>query len=538
MAVQIREDEFVDVLVDVQSSLVSLCLEATEHVGREGDVRLAYVYASIEEGMASFNAFFRLADGSLPALDELVTDDDLYSQVCGFAYDDLDRLRKACSEFGRPCPTEVRVRYDAVDDGYTSHCSYEPKVGREDGEGRSPSVIFRAWLDAVAAGDDDLADDRGATGRAAGDERGGAPGPETAGVAGDDPADYATRSADVALRPRSQFDAADNGTFAEFEGLYQGDPNALLPGDLGLSMLVLATSSPRLANSDRLAIVRRLLADGADPNVAERSHGLAPLHLVFTSSGVTDPDELLALVRALLRAGANPDAVDSTGSTPLFYAICLPALHDSGALAIARELVSAGADPLHVNAREQTPLAAAQSLADRAQTAAWLELVVSEGAPGTADAAGEGAAVATDGGAASGRAAAAGVAQGAAGRHVPLVADDSAYGGFVVSNNVLAGIPARFAFREPSGLRELNGWTVYSDADDDAYVNDASNFTVVTASTLARLAPALIDAFDAPYGTDLALLYDEDGNFSGYWDNEGEREVTLGQVLAGEARAS
>ena len=291
MAVQIREDEFVDVLVDVQSSLVSLCLEATEHVGREGDVRLAYVYASIEEGMASFNAFFRLADGSLPALDELVTDDDLYSQVCGFAYDDLDRLRKACSEFGRPCPTEVRVRYDAVDDGYTSHCSYEPKVGREDGEGQSPSVIFRAWLDAVAAGDDDLADD----------------GSET--------------------------------------------------------------------------------ASGGDPS----------------------------------------------GTTRI---------------------------------------------------------------------------------------------------------DDSAYGGFVVSNNVLAGIPARFAFREPSGMRELNGWTVYSDADDDAYVNDASNFAVVTASTLARFAPALIDAFDAPYGTDIALLYDEDGNFSGYWDNEGEREVTLGQVLAGEARAS
>lgn len=524
MAVQIREDEFVDVLVDVQSSLVSLCLEALEHVGRDGDINLVYIYESLEEGMASFNAFFRLADGSLPALDELVSDDDLYSQVCGFAYDDLDRLRKACSEFGRPCPTEVRVRYDAVDDGYTSRCSYEPKVGREDGEGQSPSVIFRAWLDAVAAGDDDLAGDDDGMGRAAGDELGGAPGPETAGVAGDDPADSATRSTDVAPRPRSQFDAADNGTFAEFEGLYQGDPNALLPGDLGLSMLVLATSSPRLANSDRLAIVRRLLADGADPNVAERSHGLAPLHLVFTSSGVTDPDELLALVRALLRAGANPDAVDSTGSTPLIYAICLPALHDSGALAIARELVSAGADPLHVNDRGQTPLAAAQSLADRAQTAAWLELVASQAKPSAADATGEGAA--------------AGVAQGAAGEGVRRVADDSAYGGFVVSDNVLAGVPARFAFREPSGVPDLNGWTVYSDADDDAYVNDANNFTVVTASTLVRFAPALIDAFDAPYGTDIALLYDEGGNFSGYWDNEGECEVSLEQVLAGEARAS
>lgn len=317
MASQTFEDE----LMDVQSSLVSLCLEATEHVGREVDVRLVYIYASLEEGMASFNVFFRLADGSLPALDELVTDDDLYSQVCGLAYDDLDRLKEACSEFGGPCPTEVRGRYDAVGGGYTSRYSYEPKVGREDGEGQSPSVIFRAWLDAVAAGDDDLAGDGDGSGRAAGGEPEGAQGPET-----------------------------------------------------------------------------------------ERAAG-----------GV------------------------------------------QGAAAVTR---------------------------------------------------------------------------GAAGGEASRVADDSAYGGFVVSDNVLAGVPARFAFREPSGVADLNGWTVYSDADDDDYVNDANNFTVVTASTLARFAPALIDAFDAPYGTDIALLYDENGNFSGYWDNEGEREVSLEQVLAGDVRAS
>lgn len=291
MASQTFEDEF----MDVQSSLVSLCLEAAEHVGRLAEVRLVYLYASIEGNMSSFNAFFRLADGSLPALDDLVTDDDLYAQVCGFAYDDLDRLRQTCAEFGQPCPTEVRGRYDAETGGYRAHYAYEPKVGRDDGTGRSPSVYFRAWLDDVASGADDLA--------------------------------------------------------------REGDGESVGAGD-----------------------------QGGDP----------------------------------------------------------------------------------------------------------------------------------------------------AGDRGPI--DDSAYGGFIVSNNVLAGVPARFAFREPSEIAALNGWNVYSDVDDDAYVSDPDNFTVVTATTLARLSPAIVDVFDAPSGTDIALLYDEEGHFSDYWDNEGEREVTRAQVLAGEAR--
>lgn len=271
MAEPVFEDEF----MDVQSSLVSLLLEALEHVGREADVRIVYLYASIEGGMMSFNAFAQLADRGLRSLEELVTDDDLYAQVCGFAYEDLGRLRQVCAAFDQPCPTELRGRYDVVDGGYTSSYSYEPLVGIDGGQ--SPSVIFRAWLDDVAAGEDDLA-----------------------------------------------------------EG-------------------------------------------------------------------------------------------------------------------VERE-------------------------------------------------------------------------------------DDAAYGGFLVSNNVLAGVPARFAFREPSTQGELNGWTVYSDVDDEAYISDPANFTIVTATTVSRFSPELLDVFDAPYGTDLALLYDEGGYFAGFWDNEGEREVTPEEILAGGAR--
>ena len=35
--------------------------------------------------------------------------------------------------------------------------------------------------------------------------------------------------------------------------------------------------------------------------------------------------------------------------------------------------------------------------------------------------------------------------------------DNNLYGGFVVSKNVLGGIPIRYSYREKSSIKELNG---------------------------------------------------------------------------------
>ena len=304
-------------------------------------------------------------------------------------------------------------------------------------------------------------------------------------------------------RGRTQFDATDNGTCAELASLYQGDPNAVLPGRLGLSLLALACGSPRLKGADRLEMARFLLEAGADPNRAETSHGLAPLHLLFTSAAIADPDELAECVGLLLRFGAEADAVDASGSTPLFYDVVRPGLPDAAAESIARSLVEAGADPLHANRRGQTPLAAARSLADRGRTAELLARAV----PGSPDG-GNGLGVS------------------------PLGVDDSRYGGFIVSSNIVAGIPARYAFREPSEIPELNGWTLYSDVDDEAYISDPANFCILGATSLARLCPQALDVFDAPYGTDLALVY-EGGRFSGWWDERAGRMASVQEILRG-----
>ena len=106
-----------------------------------------------------------------------------------------------------------------------------------------------------------------------------------------------------------------------------------------------------------------------------------------------------------------------------------------------------------------------------------------------------------------------------------------AYGGFVVSKNVLAGIPIRYSYREKSQIRQLNGWNILSAEDDDDYVNNSENFVIVNADTISKIAPQMIEIFDAPYGTDLFWIYEEDVNV-GFYDLANEREVSIEEILS------
>ena len=53
---------------------------------------------------------------------------------------------------------------------------------------------------------------------------------------------------------------------------------------------------------------------------------------------------------------------------------------------------------------------------------------------------------------------------------------NDSYGGFIVSKNILKGVPIRYSFRQESKLPVLNGWHFYSVKDDDDYINNPQNF--------------------------------------------------------------
>lgn len=108
--------------------------------------------------------------------------------------------------------------------------------------------------------------------------------------------------------------------------------------------------------------------------------------------------------------------------------------------------------------------------------------------------------------------------------------DNLAYGGFIISKNVLAGIPIRYSYREESAIKELNGWNILSEKDDDEYLSDTNNFVIVNAETIYKIAPVMIEIFDAPYGTDLFWTYEE-GVLIGFYDLVTEKEVTIEEIL-------
>lgn len=108
--------------------------------------------------------------------------------------------------------------------------------------------------------------------------------------------------------------------------------------------------------------------------------------------------------------------------------------------------------------------------------------------------------------------------------------NNSDFGGFIVSKNVLAGIPVRYAFREKSTIPEFNGWNVWSDQDDDEYMNDSSNFEAVSATTLFSIVPVMLELFNADYGTDLGWIYKQ-GVHIGFVDLKTNKETTIEEIV-------
>ena len=105
------------------------------------------------------------------------------------------------------------------------------------------------------------------------------------------------------------------------------------------------------------------------------------------------------------------------------------------------------------------------------------------------------------------------------------------FGGFVISKNVLEGKLIRYTYREKSSIPQLNGWTIYSMEDDDAYVQNPNNFVILNATSIYQLSPLMLQIFHAPYGTDLCWQYDGNGNFKEFYDLTKNKTVSLKKFL-------
>lgn len=111
--------------------------------------------------------------------------------------------------------------------------------------------------------------------------------------------------------------------------------------------------------------------------------------------------------------------------------------------------------------------------------------------------------------------------------------NNSAYGAFILSKNVLEkGRPIRYSYRKKSSVPVANGWTIYSDVDDDEYVSNPENFVFVGATTMYKIAPVMLEIFDAPYGTDLFWVYEQDVH-TGFINLNTNQDITIKEILKG-----
>ncbi len=109
--------------------------------------------------------------------------------------------------------------------------------------------------------------------------------------------------------------------------------------------------------------------------------------------------------------------------------------------------------------------------------------------------------------------------------------DASQYGGFMISKNITHnGKRIKYSYREQSSIPNLNGWTIYSEIDDDSYVSDPNNFEIVGATTISKISPIMLEIFNAPYGTDLSWVYNENGDI-GFYDLKRDKDTTVKEIL-------
>ncbi|WDF64769.1 immunity protein Imm33 domain-containing protein [Flavobacterium sp. KACC 22763] len=111
-----------------------------------------------------------------------------------------------------------------------------------------------------------------------------------------------------------------------------------------------------------------------------------------------------------------------------------------------------------------------------------------------------------------------------------MIINNNLYGGFLVSKNVLKGIPILYTYREKSSIKELNGWNILSEIDDENYISNPNNFSIISAESIYKITPVLIEIFNAEYGTDLFWKYENNVHI-GFYDLIRGCDTDIDQIL-------
>ena len=128
------EDEF----MDLQSGLISLCLEVVEE-----KVSKIYAYCSNEKKSKMFNVFFDV-NGEIKTLDQLGVSKELSFEFLRTGTEDLVKVDDICAKHNMPVPTEMKLYYDVKSGKFDAEYKYEEICSAK--TGKSAGEVFIEWV--------------------------------------------------------------------------------------------------------------------------------------------------------------------------------------------------------------------------------------------------------------------------------------------------------------------------------------------------------------------------------------------------------
>lgn len=291
------------------------------------------------------------------------------------------------------------------------------------------------------------------------------------------------------------FDAVRDGTYDDFIKLYTGNVNAVHKYS-GYNLLQLTvTNSSNL--EEKIMIVKFLIEEGIDINFIERKGLKNALHILYLFTTNATVEYLYTITKILVENGIDLNAQDKHGSIPLKYAITVIRNPIEDIKIVYQYLIERGSD---YNIKNNYGKSCKDFALESSKRNDLLLFMPKENS--TEDKIVK--------------------------RKLRIRNDD--YGGFIVSKNILIGELIRYSFREKSQIPVFNGWTLYSIRDDEEYVSNSDNFVILNATSMYEIVPVMLEIFDAPYGTDICWLYEEDVHV-GFYDLVADRETTIEEIL-------
>ncbi|MBD5492647.1 MAG: hypothetical protein HDR16_11205 [Lachnospiraceae bacterium] len=134
---KVFEDEF----MDLQSGLISLCIEVVRQ-----KISKVYAYCSNEKKSKMFNAFFDV-NGEIKTLDQLGVPDELAFQFLKIGTEDLEKVDDICTKHNMPIPTEMKLYYEVESGKFDAEYKYEEVCSAK--TGKNAGEVFIEWVSEI-----------------------------------------------------------------------------------------------------------------------------------------------------------------------------------------------------------------------------------------------------------------------------------------------------------------------------------------------------------------------------------------------------